>query len=299
MSLAQEIYEEFKDCQEVSLKEIYASFKDEKKTTIRGRIYRELTNKGLVEKISDGVYSFKADSTDGLIVNGDARDLSFIESESVDLIIADHPYQIQKGTNRNFNSNYIDTTFEYNFEDFKEKARVLKKGGFLVEFLPELKEANMDYIIKILQFAKENGFNLYCKSTWYKAEIRDGNLVDHSAFVGRKAVCEDVYIFSKGKPRKLRERLQGDTMRLESGASAMLPAVFMERPLMNKEKIHKAQKPSGLLSKLIELFSKKGEMVLDQFSGSLALFFECMNLNRKCVAIELSREKVETAFKSR
>ena len=110
---------------------VYKVFQSEKKTTIRGRIYRDLMNKGLIVKLTKGVYCFKGNNgVDGIILNGDARDLQLLNNSSVHLIIADHPYPIIKGTNRNFNKTYSNTTFKYNKNDFDEKARVLVNGGF-------------------------------------------------------------------------------------------------------------------------------------------------------------------------
>jgi DNA modification methylase len=272
------------------IESIYNVFSNEKKTTIRGRIYRDLYDKGLIFKISKGIYSFDNGKNKGLILEGDARKLEQIKNESIHLIIADHPYPIQAGTNRNFNQEYKDTTFKYNQEDFNNKARVVIPGGFLVEFLPELKETNWQYINNILHLAQNAGFNFYAKVPWYKAEIRDGKLIDGSAFVGRKAVLEDIYIFTKGKPRKLRYRKQGSKMRNESGAKGMLPAIFMEPVRIPKKRIHMAEKPMTLLIKLIELTTNSDETVLDQFSGSFNAFFAAIESGRNAIAIELNKD---------
>lgn len=294
MSLAEKIETVISGFQGVfNLQMLYQFFPDQKETTIRGRVYRELLGKGVITKEGKGFYSFKGTGgEEGLILNGDARTLDCLEENSIDLIIADHPYPIQKGNNRACNSTYSETTFRYTLEDFSNKSRVLKDGSFLVEFLPELKETNMDYLAGILLNAKEAGFNFYCKVPWYKAEIRNGKLVDGSAFVGRKAVLEEIYIFSKGSPRRLRTRKQGKTERTEKGARSMLPAIFMEPTIIPSKRSHQAQKPQELLKKLIEALSLETEVVLDQFAGSFATFWAAIALNRKAIAIEVSEEFV-------
>ena len=94
-----------------------------KKESIRARIY-EAIDKGVLLRISTGVFM----NQNGLLIQGDGRNLSFLINESIDCIITDHPYDLKasnKGGNRNF------ATFEcyrYNQEDMKEKARVLKNG---------------------------------------------------------------------------------------------------------------------------------------------------------------------------
>lgn len=295
LSLAGQLYEAIKSFDGAfNLKKLYSLFPDEKPSTIRGRVYRELIGRGVIEKVSKGVYSFRSISgQEGVIINGDARNLDLINNSSIDLVIADHPYHIAQGSSRSFNSAYEDTSFEYELEDFLQKARVLKDGGFLVEFLPEMKETNLAYIIKIMTVAQEAGFKFYCKIPWYKAEVRDGLLVDCSANVGRKGVLEDVYIFSKGEPRKLRFRNQGGVIRQEKGASSMFPAVFMEPMINPSKRIHKAQKPESLMKKIIAALSLEGEKVLDQFAGSFVTFFSALALNRKAIAIELKEEFIE------
>lgn len=294
MSLANEIEKALQSQKECfSLDLIYELFPEQKRTTLRGRINRELIGRGILKRITKGIYVVTKNDRSGVVIEGDARKLDMLEDESIDLVVADHPYQIAQGTNRSFNSHYKDSTFEYSKEDLEEKVRVLKDGGFLVEFMPEMKEGNWEYHFKLLNLAKEAGLKLYTKVSWYKAEIRDGQLIDHSAFVGRKAVMEDIYIFTKGAPRKLRERKQGDELRLERGASAMLPAVIKERPLMPKERAHKAQKPLALLTRIVELFSKASEVVLDQFSGSFSLFDACLQTQRIPVSIEMDSGLVQ------
>lgn len=282
---------------EFNLSELYKIFPEEKETTIRGRIYRDLLNRKILTKKSRGIYSLTLeDGTEGVVIQGDARKLDFIPESSVDLIIADHPYQISTSGNKNFTKGYTETIFEYNEEDFRSKARVLRDGGFLVEFLPEMKETNFHYISRILLMAEIAGFKFYAKVPWYKAEERNGKLIDYSAFVGRKAVMEEVYIFSKGKPRALRERRRGDKIQLERGAKEMFPAVFMYKPVAVKSRVHLAEKPLGLLNKIIECLSKKKDTVLDQFSGSFNCFWSALKLGRNAIAIEIQDRYVQESF---
>lgn len=295
--LAERITEKLAGLEVFTLQALYDLFPEEKQTTIRGRVYRELIGRGTVKKEGKGIYSFTGShGQKGVVINGDARDLTQIKDQSIELIIADHPYEITQGTNRSFNSTYEETTFYYTLNDFQEKYRILKDGAFLVEFLPEMKETNADYLMECLTNAKRAGLKFYAKVPWYKAELRDGKLVDHSAFVGRKAVMEDVYIFSKGKPRALRKRLQGTVERLESGASEMLPAVFIEAPVRPADRRHKAEKPATLLKRLISALTLEGETVVDQFAGSFVAFFAALSLNRNAVAIELNSEFVKAAI---
>ena len=117
--------------------------------SIRARIY-EGVEKGIFTKISRGVYKvtsqIEGKENTCLLINGDGRDLSIIKDKSIDGIITDHPYDLQKaltGGNRKFATFEL---FRYESKDFKEKQRVLKEGAFLVEFLPEESEVNFPLV---------------------------------------------------------------------------------------------------------------------------------------------------------
>lgn len=139
--------------------------------SVRARIY-EGVERGIFSKISRGVYQvtsqIKGKETRCLLINGDGRDLSSIPDKSIDGIVTDHPYSLVKslkGGNRNFAKYEL---FRYEQNDFTEKKRVLKEGAFLVEFLPEENEDNMEYLYSIKKMAKDAGFRYYSKVSWSK-----------------------------------------------------------------------------------------------------------------------------------
>ena len=72
-----------------------------------------------------------------------------IEDNSIDCILTDHPWldiKSNKGGTRAF---ALYDCFRYTLEDFKEKARVLKDGCFLVEVLPAENENNYEYLYQM------------------------------------------------------------------------------------------------------------------------------------------------------
>lgn len=278
--------------------------------SIRARIY-EGVDKGLFEKISRGVYKVTSQidgkSNNCLLINGDGRDLSMFEDNSIDGIITDHPYDLTKaltGGNRKFASYEL---FKYNQKDFDEKQRVLKPGSFMIEFLPEESELNFEYLYQIKQMAIKSGFKYFAKVPWKKG--------DFVANTGRKSKnVEDVMIFSKGEPRALKLDakknieialnnnldIKGKTsyevrdMLLEhelsicymKGTNGMLPTVFDYQPRNKNEKIMEAEKPVKLLEEIIKYISKPYECLLDQFAGSGNFVVACFNTNRNSIAIE-------------
>lgn len=278
--------------------------------SIRARIY-EGVDRGIFQKVTRGVYKvtkqIEGHQNTCLLINGDGRDLSMIKDNSVDGIITDHPYDLQKaltGGNRKFATFEL---FRYESKDFQEKQRVLKEGAFLVEFLPEESEVNFDYLYEIKKLAQENGLKYFAKVGWKK-----GNFVSNT---GRKSKnTEDVMIFSNGEPRALkidakknlavakennldvkgktsyeiRDMLQekGLDVYYMKGTAGMLPTVFDYQPKDSKSKIMEAEKPVKLIEEIIGYISKPYETLLDQFAGSGNFVIACSNTNRNSIAIE-------------
>ena len=163
-SLANLIFTVFKSKDKFSLKELYEAFSDKPNTTLRARIYDNLGVK--FEKIAKGIYCTKDDKNTCLLMEDDGRDLSMFEDQSIDCIITDHPWDDKKsniGGGRKF---ALYNCFNYTLEDFKEKARVLKDGAFLVEIIPSENESNYKYLYQIKQYAEECGLLYYSKVPW-------------------------------------------------------------------------------------------------------------------------------------
>lgn len=309
------LFEYFLDDEQFTIKEATSLVKDIKgkkvnDESIRARVY-EGVDKGIFVKLSRGVYKVQSQLNNKectcLLINGDGRDLSMIKDNSIDGIITDHPYLLNKqlkGGNRNFATYEL---FRYEQKDFKEKKRVLKKGAFLVEFLPEESETNYEYLYQIKQMAKDSGFTYYAKVPWKKG--------DFVANTGRKSKnTEDVMIFSKGEPRSLkldakknlaiakkndidtngkssyeiRDELQkqGLNVYYMKGTNGMLPTAFDVQPRSKKEKVMEAEKPVRLLEEIIQYITQPYEVVLDQFAGSGNIAIACLNTERDCIAIE-------------
>ena len=269
-----------------TLPEAYASVEEKievKRPSIRARIY-EAIDEGKLTRLAEGVFSFKG----CLVIQGNGRDLSFIEDDSIDLIITDHPYDVasNKGGNRNFASQY--DCFNYNQNDFNEMARVMKDGCFMLQFLPLENGDNWEYLYDIKKYAKNAGFEYYASVPWVK--------VGFVSNCGRTSKdSEIVTIFTKGKSRKLRpdakkDKAEPNVKHFMAGASKMLPCRYeYAKP---KNMIHQAEKPVELLCELLKTFSCENELVLDMFAGSGSLGEACILENRRAILIEKLKENI-------
>ncbi|MBP3920145.1 MAG: site-specific DNA-methyltransferase [Bacilli bacterium] len=316
-SIQMNLFQYFLDDEQFTIKEatnLVNSVMKVNNESIRARIY-EGVDKGIFTKISRGVYKVSSQingkSNSCLLINGNGRDLSMIEDNSIDGIITDHPYDLNKaltGGNRNFATYEL---FKYNQKDFDEKQRVLKDGAFLVEFLPEESEINYQYLYSIKEMATKSGFKYFAKVPWKKG--------DFVANTGRKSKnIEDVMIFSKGEPRALKldnkkniEEARKNNINIKGmssyeirdtlvehelnvhymkGTNGMLPTMFDYQPRNKKEKVMEAEKPVGLLEDIICYISKPYEVLLDQFAGSGNFVVACFNKQRNSIAIEQNEE---------
>ena len=256
-----------------------------KRPSIRARIY-EAVEKGTLAKIARGIYR----NNDCLLIHGDGKDLSFLEDGSIDAIITDHPYDIKASNNGGDRHFATYDCFRYTQEDFNEKARVLRDGCFLVEFLPEENADNYEYLYQIKQMAAAAGFKYYAKVPWKKG--------DFISNCGRKSKnTEDVMIFSKGEPRALRidakkDKAEPGVRHFMKGTAGMLPTAFDYAKPAKKDMIHQAEKPVELLEAIIDYVTQENEVILDQFAGSGVLGEACIRKNRGAILIELAEEFV-------
>ena len=184
-----------------------------------------------------------------MLIEGNGRDLSMLKDSSIDCILTDHPWLDVKSNKGGTRAFALYDCFRYTLEDFKEKARVLKDGCFLVEVLPAENENNYEYLYQIKKYAKEAGFIYYSKVPWKK-----GTFVSNT---GRKAKnTQDIMIFSKGKARNMRYDKKKSDMTGEkhymSGCKGMLPTMFDVQPVARKNKIHQSELPVELCEKILE-----------------------------------------------
>ena len=321
-SIQTSLLDYFKDCEEFTLKEAEEVVTnvlnlDVKLPSVRARIYEGI-NEGKFKKVARGVYKTSQNGCDCLLINGDGRDLSMFDDNSIDAIITDHPYDLKtnKGGNRNFTNSY--SCFQYNEKDFREKFRVLKQGSFLVEFLPEESGGNWEYLNQIKTMAKNSGFMYYAKVSWVK-----GNQINNT---GRKSSnSEDILFLSKGKARELRldtkknikelteaninpKGLSSEEIRkiltknnlpvhYMSGTNGMLPTAFVYDPPSKQERIHQSQKPKELYKEIEKYITLEFERVIDQFAGSCSIGEASLEMNRNCVMFEINEEIVSNVIK--
>ena len=249
----------------------------------RAIIYR---HEDTFKRVCKGVYMLKGTKSSSLLIEGSGRELEEIENNSIDCIITDHPWEDKKAHKSGNQKGFAEyDVFQYTINDFRAKARVLKEGAYLVEFLPVESATNYEYLYSIKRMAKECGLNYYTHCIWRNAP--EGTINTGKTTKG----VQQLIIFSKGKPRKLsREGVAGYQTR-------NILNYEIEMLLQAKDKHHQAEKPIELYEYLIRNLTDEEDICLDQFGGSCNLLQATINTNRFGIVYEICSDFISKAVR--
>lgn len=214
--------------------------------------------------------------------------LKEIESNSVDLVLIDPPYEVSRETN--FKSGELkgddrdrfrvsmdfgdwDNNFTGLDKVCKEAYRILKKGGTFICFYDLWKITTLKTYfddakfkqLRYIEWIKTNPVPINSKIN-YLTNARE------IAIVGVKG----------GKPTFNSEYDKG----------------IYEYPICHdKGRFHPTQKPLELIKELIEKHSNENNLVVDCFSGSGTTAMACKKTNRNFIGCELNKEYYEKSIK--
>lgn len=223
------------------------------------------------------------------IIEADALvELSSLPDESIDLIIADPPYNLGKDYGNNNDRLSKDDYLDFSDKWLSEAKRVLKARGSLYVFMGF---RHISHIYQILETElKMNFVNWIC---WHYTQ----GIGKTKGFSPRH---DDILFFSKTKdftfnldsvrvPQKYYRKV--NNMR---GANPGDVWEFSHVHYCNENRqIHPTQKPEGLIERMVLCSSNEGELVLDPFCGSGTTLRVCQQLNRKALGIEVNPEYVQ------
>jgi DNA modification methylase len=220
---------------------------------------------------------------------GDALQLfRDIQDESVELIVADPPYNLGKDYGNNNDLKGFDEYLKFSRRWLSEAHRVLRKDGTIYVFIGV---RFISYIYDILDKELKMFFNSWI--CWHYTQGMGKK-------IGFSPRHDDILMFNKSNffafnldavrvPQKYyRER---NNMR---GANPGDVWEFSHVHYCNvNRQAHPTQKPEGLIERMVLASSNENDLVLDPFSGSGTTLRVCQQLNRNCIGFELNPEYVK------
>ena len=233
--------------------------------------------------------------------------LKSLESESVDLIFADPPYNINKADWDNFENQ--EEYIKWSMRWIEQASRILKPTGSLYvcgfsEILADLKHPASKYFksCRWIIWHYKNKANL--GNDWGRSHESILHFRKSKSF---KLNIDDIRIPYGEHTLKYPSHPQAETSQYDNGKNAnhiwepnplgAKPKDVLEIPTtcngMHEKTPHPTQKPEELLRKIILASSNIGAIVLDPFCGSGTTPVCSEQLQRKWLACDLSPEYLD------
>ena len=197
-----------------------------------------------------------------------------LPDECVDLIVTDPPYPTTKrgGTG---NSGGICKKKEFS-QGKVFKHNNIKPQEYIPELYRVLKEGSHFYImtnhvnlIEMLNVVTDCGFHFIKSLIWNK-----GNKIMGQAYMSQ---FEYILFFRKGKFKKINH----------CGTSDILDVPNKKTKGLDGKNLHDTEKPVELMKILIDNSTQEGDIVFEPFGGIGSTAIACVELNRKCISVEI------------
>ena len=238
------------------------------------------------------------------LFNSDCLDsLKKIESETVDLIFADPPYNLQLKNNLSRpDTSKVDAVNDYwdqfnSFEDYdrfteewlKECKRVLSKNGSIWVI------GSYHNIFRVGKSIQDLGFWILNDVIWNKKNpmpnFKGTRLTNaHETLIWATKSEKSKYTFNYHSMKTLNDdkQLRSDwNLAICNGSERLLTS--------KNKKLHSTQKPEALLYRVLNCASKKGDVILDPFMGSGTTGAVAKKLGRNFLGIERDKRYFKAA----
>lgn len=241
------------------------------------------------------------------LVQGDARDLSFIPAESVHLVVTSPPYWTLKRYNETDGQlghvkDYETFITELN-RVWLEAFRILVPGGRLVCVVGDVclsrRENNGRHTVvplhaDICSACRKIGFDNLNPIIWHKISNARYEVSNGSKFLGKPyepnaIIKNDIeFILMQRKPGGYRKPTD------EQRRLSMIPKDKFDKWFQQfwnltgaSTKEHPAPFPLELASRLVQMFSFVGDMVVDPFCGTGTTMVAALKHGRNSIGVEL------------
>lgn len=223
------------------------------------------------------------------IIQGNCiEELKSTKDNSVDLVIADPPYNVGKDYGNGSDRLQFDEYMSFTRQWLKECHRVLKPDGTIYVFIGF---RYISYLYQILE--NELNMNFVNWISWHYTQ----GIGKTKGFSPRH---DDILMFSKSLSYKFNlddVRIPQKFYRKINNMRGANPGDVWEishiHYCQKNRKPHPTQKPEALIERMVLASSNVGDLVIDPFCGSGTTLRVCQQLHRKAIGIELNEEYVE------
>lgn len=251
----------------------------------------------------------KASHTYQRLINGDARNLSFLEDESIHLVVTSPPYWNLKRYNKNPDQLGHINDYEAFLSElekvWQEIFRVLVPGGRLVCIVGDVCVSRRKFgrhlvfplHSDICVLCRKIGFDNLNPIIWHKISNASFEVANGSKFLGKpyepNAIIKNdmEFILMQRKPGGYRKPTQ-EQRKLSKIDKKDFNIWF--RQIWNitgaSTRTHPAPFPLELASRLVRMFSFTSDTVLDPFCGTGTTMIAAIRYGRNSIGIDIDPE---------
>lgn len=227
----------------------------------------------------------KAKDLFGKVIWGTSEDMSAVENGTVEVVVTSPPYWDLKDyfkegqIGQESYQQYLDRLYSVWNECYKKLSST---GSLWLNINIRVKKGKViliprDFIIQ----CKKIGFHYKGILIWHKSSgipTHDRNIVDH---------YEYVLVFSKGQKLNINQRiLDYSDYKNPKINAGLFWNINRKAGSVGKQFIHPAIYPNGLVTRVVEVTTKEGDLVLDPFLGSGTTLISSVLAGRNCIGFE-------------
>jgi DNA modification methylase len=250
------------------------------------------------------------------LIQGDARELSFISDESVHLVVTSPPYWILKRYREHPDQLGHVQEYEHFLQEltkvWEHCYRVIVPGGRLVCVVGDVCLSRRDFgrhrvvplHADIAVACRKIGFDNLNPIIWYKIATASYEVENGTRFYGKPyepnaIIKNDIeFILMQRKPGGYR-RPSAEQRELSRITKAEYGEWFRQTWDIpgTSSRTHPAPFPLELAYRLVRMFSFHGDTVLDPFCGTGTTMLAAMRAGRNSIGVEIDDEYCRQAFR--
>jgi site-specific DNA-methyltransferase (adenine-specific) len=257
------------------------------------KLYTELGDKKIIDKNENDF----PDKLENKLILGSAENMKELPDNSIHLMITSPPYNVSKEYDKDLS---LKEYLHFLENSFNETYRVLVNGGRACINVANLGRKPYiplsDYISKMMI---DIGFNMRGEIIWNKAASASPSTAWGSWQSAANPILRDIHeyilIFSKGDYK--REKKEKENSISKDQFMEWTKSIWTMNAESARRIGHPAPFPEELPYRLIQLYSFKGDIVLDPFMGSGTTAVSALKTDRKFVGYDINKEYIDLAEK--